>query len=190
MALNAISTAPESYIEAVGLLTMEFGDRSLVGAQFELNCDVGGTWLFGRFCYWINGTRLGDYNLGTSLRDVFFSMKWIVADRGNRQGDLLCDLPAEQAFQLLDATLYGSDEVVASASLPQTPARFDIRPPVDIFDGWKIYLIECHGYDRFLYSRLAPDASFEIFKAPRGIFDTVIKDAYDYLEHLYESHAS
>ena len=29
----------------------------------------------------------------------------------------------------------------------------------------------------------------EIFKAPKGVFDTVIKDTHDYLEHLHESEA-
>lgn len=169
---------------------MEFGDRTVIAAQLELNRDYGGPWLFGRFCYWINGTQLGDYNLGTSLRDVLFSMKWIVGDRGNRQGNFLCDLPGEEAFRVLDGSLYGPEEVIASAFFPETPARFDIRPPVDIFDCWKIYLMECEGCDRFLYARLAPEVSVETFNAPKGAFDTVIKDTYDYLEHLYESEAS
>jgi len=117
-------------------------------------------------------------------------MKWIVGDRGIRHGHLLCDLPGEEAFRLLDGALHGPDEVIASALLPETPARFDIRPPVDIFDGWKIYLMECEGSDHFLYSSVATEAKVEIFKAPKGVFDTVIKNTHDYLEHLYELEAS
>lgn len=169
---------------------MEFGDRSIIAAQLELNSDYGGPWLFGRFCYWINGTQLGDYDLGTSLRDLFFNMKWIVWDRGNRQGEVLCDLPDAVAFSLVDSSLYGPGEVIESAFLPETPARFDITPRIDIFDGWKIYLMECVGCDRFLYTHDSTEVSVESFKAPKGAFDTVIKDTYDYLEHLYKSEAS
>ena len=58
-------------------------------------------------------------------------MKWIVGDCGNRQGNFLCDLPGEEVFRVLDGSLYGPDEVIASAVFLETPARFDIRPPVE-----------------------------------------------------------
>lgn len=166
---------------------MIFGDRTVIAAQLELDSDHGGSWLFGRFCYWINGTEIGNYNLGTSLRDVFFSMKWIVGDCGNRQANGLCDLRGEEAFSLLDGFLYGPEEIVSIASLPQTPARFDITPPVDIFEGYKIFLLECKECDLILYRRLIRDASVQVFKTEHGVFDGVIKETYDYMEALYES---
>lgn len=100
---------------------MIFGDTTVIAAQLELDRDHGGPWLFGWFCNWINGTQIGDYNLGTSLRDVFFSMKWIADDRGNRQCTGLCNLPGEEVFRLLDSALYGPDEILSKAHYPRHP---------------------------------------------------------------------
>lgn len=169
---------------------MIFGDTTVIASQLELDCDYGGPWLFGRFCYWINGTQVGDYNLGTSLRDVFFSMKWIAGDHDNRQCTGLCNLPGEEAFRLLDSALYGPDEIVSKALLPETPARFDITPPVDVFDGWKIFLMECEECDRILFRPLTFDVKVEVFNTPKGVFDAVIKDTYNYLDYLYHSEGS
>ena len=168
---------------------MQFGDRNVFGMQVELDANYGGSWLFGRFCYWINGAQVGDYNLGTSLRDLFFSMKWIAYDRGKRRGHDLCNLPPHEMFLLLDNSLYGDKETVAGSSIPETPARFDIAPRVDIFDGWKVYLVDCEMYDLILYSKTGADNKIEVFNAPAGIFDIVITQTYDYLENLVDSQA-
>jgi hypothetical protein len=169
---------------------MEFGDRHSFAVQLELDRDYNGTWLFGRFCYWINATEVGNFDLGTSLRDVFFSMKWIVVDCGHRHGMALCDLPADEVFQLLNGLLYDPNEIISNGYLPETPARFDITPKVDVFDDWKIFLLECAECDCLIYKRLASTSSIETFKAPKGAFCTAIKQSYDYLEHLYESATS
>src|SRR5215207_10274548 len=110
---------------------MQFGDIKVFAVQLELDSNYGGSWLFGRFCYWINGTQVGDYTLGTSLRDVFFSMKWIANDRGNRRGDDLCTCSGQEIFLLLDNSLYGNEETTPDLLLLEAPARFDVRPPVD-----------------------------------------------------------
>lgn len=163
---------------------MEFGDRSIFAIQVELNSDFGGAWLFGRFCYWIAGNQVGDYELGTSLRDVFLNLKWIAHDCGNRRGDRLCQWPPEELFELLDRSLYGIDELAPDVWLPESPARFDIRPPVDVFDGWKIYLVECDTVDLFVYGNISTVRQIEVFKAPRGWFDMVFQQSYIYLERL------
>ena len=165
---------------------MEFGDRALFSVQLELDADYGGSWLYGRFCYWVNGTRVGDYDLGTSMRDVFFKMKWVVNDCGNRKGGQLCSLLVEEAFLLLDKSLYGAKENAQESWLPDLPARFDVRPPVDVFDEWKMYLIECGDRDLMLY-RNSNEVDVQVFGTPVGVFDTVIKQAYAHLENLYQS---
>lgn len=60
---------------------------------------------------------------------------------------------------------------------------------VDIFDGWKVYLVGCEMYDLVLYRKTGEDNKIEVFNAPEGIFDTVITQTYDYLENLVDSHA-
>jgi len=165
---------------------MEFGDRALFSVQFELDADYGGSWLYGRFCYWVNGTQVGEYDLGTSLRDVFFKMKWVVNDCGNRNAGSLCALPPEEAFLLLDKSLYGNEQNAQESWLPDLPARFDVRLPVDVFDQWKMYLIECGDKDLMLW-RDSNEANVKIFSTPLGVFDNVIKEAYDHLANLYEN---
>lgn len=163
---------------------MDFGDRSIFAIQLELNSDPGGAWLFGRFCYWIGGKQVGDYEIGTSLRDVFFNLKWIAHDCGNRRDDHLCHREPEDLFELLDRSLYGMEEIAADVWLPESPARFDIRPPVDIFDGWKVYLVECNTADWFVYKNIRTGLEIENLKVPIGRFDLVLHESYIYLERL------
>lgn len=163
---------------------MDFGERNTFAIHLELNSDPGGAWLFGRICYWIGGEQVGDYEQGTSLRDVFFNLKWIVHDCGNRRGDRLCHRRPEELFELLDQSLYGVEELPPTLWLPESPARFDIRPPVDIFDGWKLYLVECDASDVFIYRHTGTDRKLQMFKAPTGSFDKVVQETYVYLEHL------
>jgi Immunity protein 42 len=166
---------------------MQFGDIKVFAVQLELDSNYGGAWLFGRFCYWINGTQVGDYTLGTSLRDVFFSMKWIANDRGNRRGDDLCTCSGQEIFLLLDNSLYGNEETTPGFLLPEAPARFNVTPPVDVFDNWKVYLVECEKYELMIYKNLAADDKVEVFSAPKGMFDAFIMESYAYLEHLIET---
>lgn len=166
---------------------MEFGDPNTFAVQLQLDPDYGGSWLFGRFCYWINRTQVGDYALGTSLRDLFFSMKWIIHDRGNRRGSTLCKLPPHEIFLLLDSSLFGNKEPVTNLSLPDAPARFDITPRVDVFDGWQVYLVECEMHDLILYRGAGTRDQVEAFRASKGTFDAVIMQAYDYMEGLVDS---
>src|SRR5262245_35407037 len=114
---------------------MRFGDIHIFAIDVELDENYGGMWLFGKLCYWINGSQVGDFNLGTSLRDAYFQMKWIVHDCGNRDGGLLCTLPNNVAFLQLDSFLYDSEEVVNNHGVepPESPARFEVKIPIDVF---------------------------------------------------------
>ena len=104
--VRALRTATASSpSNSVTLISKEAARQNGYCISAESDRDYGGRWLFGRFCYWINGTQVGDCNIGTSLRDAFFSMKRIAGDRGNRQCTGLCDLPGEEAFHLLDGAL-------------------------------------------------------------------------------------
>jgi hypothetical protein len=163
---------------------MDFGDRSIFAIQLELNSDPGGAWLFGRFCYWIDGKQVGNYELGTSLRDVLFNLKWIAHDYGNRRDNRLCLSPPEELFELLDRSLYGVEKLPPNVSVPECPARFDVRPPVDVFDGWKVYLVECDTLDLFVYKNTGRGGNIEIYEAPRGRFDMAVQRSYVYLERL------
>jgi len=166
---------------------MEFGDRESFAVEIDLDELYEGVWLYGKFSYWINGCQVGDYNLGTSLRDVLFQMKWIVFDCGSRDGGILCKYSPQKVFSWLDGVLYGSTDcdIGSEVELPDTPARFDIKISVDIFDEWKIYLIECCDNATILF-KSTNDSDIRVVSIVVGIFDSVIKDAYNYLNELYE----
>ena len=163
------------------------GDRESFAVQFELDEEYEGPWLFGKFCYWIGGIRVGDYELGTSLRDVYFGMKWLPHDCGNRGGGILCNLTPEESFSALDGALY-RDEVspdTGHCELPDSPARFNVSIPVDVFDKWKIYLIECECVARMLF-RNTEDGVIRVTNLSQGVFDSVIKEVHAYVERLYD----
>jgi immunity protein 42 of polymorphic toxin system len=165
---------------------MEIGNRESFAITVDLDQEYGGAWLYGKVCYWIDGIQVGDYQLGTSLRDVLFQMKWIISDCGNRAGGTLCTLPPGEAFSRLDEELFGTNEgeLDEQSQLLDTAARFDITIPVDVFDQWKAYLIECNDYAIILFKNTS-DADTKVAQIAIGEFDSVIQEFYDYLNGLY-----
>src|SRR5215470_5140722 len=71
-----ISSAAASQ-EKRELLMAVVGEPSRFAVEYDLNENYSGLWMFGRFCYWCGGERVGDYELGTSLRDVLFQLEQI-----------------------------------------------------------------------------------------------------------------
>ena len=164
---------------------MEFGDRSRFAIAIDLDKNHGGSWLLGRFCYWIAGKLVGSYDVGTSLRDVLFQMKYITGDQGLRLCPALLELPEEKIFSLISSALdETSDELLRYATPDFLPARFDVRIPVDVFDSWKIFLVEGVYEAKLLYFRLDSSTLSVATLAP-GEFDTVFKSAHAYLDRIY-----
>lgn len=166
---------------------MKFGDKQSFAVELELDKDYGGAWLFGKICYWINGVQVGDYELGTSLRDVLSGMMWIVNDCGNRQGGALCGLSSQDVFYVLDEALYGSEASGTANDLEtaETPARFEIKIRLDVFNGWKVFLIECGDRATILF-KSADDEDVKVCALPSGAFDEIIKEVYNYLDDFHK----
>ena len=135
---------------------MLHGSKEKFGIEFMLNHDHGRSWLYGKFCYWIAGTRVGNYDAGTSLRDVMTAMKYIVGDAHNRNGEALCGCADEDVFNSLNDSLYESSylEGKPPIELPDMFARYNIKPDIEVFDGWGVYLLDCGAEGRILYKRL------------------------------------
>jgi Immunity protein 42 len=163
---------------------MEFGDMSRFAVSFELNENSGGPWLFGKFCYWIDNRMIGDYAQGTTLRDVIGALKWIVWDAGKREDCQRFSMPGEDVYRAIDSSLYGHPENAGRESEDAT-ARFDVCPHVDIFNGWKVYLVECEEEARLLYKSSSDRTPREFFLR-KGEFDKCIEPAWDALNALYD----
>ena len=163
---------------------MEYGNKTSFAVEFDLDKNHGGEWLYGRICFWIGGSQVGNFELGTSLRDVLFEMKYLVSDCGSRDGSTLCSLSQSDAFFAIDSLLYG-DGRNARSGMPETPARFDITIPVDVFDEWKVYLFECEESARIVFKKNS-ETQVRSHLLMRGEFDRVINETYRNLDQLYD----
>lgn len=166
---------------------MIIGNKKRFAIEFELDENYGGIWLFGRICYWIDGKCIGDYDLGTSLRDVLFLMKNIVRDNGTRGHNNLFDLDANKLYNVLNNALYGCEESeYEKISTEENWVRFDICIRVDVFDECKIYLIEKNDKAKLIIKK-EDENRISDYVLLRGEFDKVIIDTYKNLDALYES---
>ncbi|MEX3959233.1 MULTISPECIES: Imm42 family immunity protein [Trinickia] len=168
---------------------MEFGKRSRFSIEIDIDDNCGGAWLFGHICYWVAGNVVGDYDAGTSLRDVLFQMKYIAGDRGRRNCPALMQLSERKAFEMISAALNEtSDELYDFVTPDFMPASLDVRIPVDVFDSWKIFLVESSEAAKLLCFNMETSSLTSAILSLHE-FDTVFANAYEYLDLIYESHS-
>src|SRR5262249_22613103 len=123
-----------------GIATMIIGAKERFAVEWEPDSKSGGQLLLGRVCFWVADTRIGDYDIGTSLSDVLVNLQHPVGDSGNRDGDRFCRMTGSDAFSLIQKGLFESDASVSSLAEDESWARFDVSLPVDVFDGYRMYL--------------------------------------------------
>lgn len=163
-----------------------FGDKPRFAIEYSLNQDYGGEWLFGRFCYWCGGDQVGDYDLGTSLRDVLFQLERIQCDAGRRANPRFTGSSPDQVFTLLNAGLFGRDTFnEAEVANEEQWARHLIVPAVDVFDEWKGFLVEEGSVARLIIAHARSGRSQELL-LKTGEFDQVLERAVRDLHSLYE----
>lgn len=135
----------------------------------------------------VKGRRVGDYELGTSLRDVLFSLDTLVRDNGNRTDIGLFGLDGGELFSVLDSALYGYEESqYEKKAIQESWARFNVVLPVDVFDNYKIYLVENYQTSRMLIKHVSDDEPQDVM-FPKGMFDEVIYLAHQELDNLYSN---
>ncbi len=163
---------------------MIIGTKDSFAVEYELDTDFGGKWMYGKVCYWINGKQIGDYELGTSLSDVLFQLKYMIHDNDKRDDESLCLLSPSDIFFQINESIYGENKKVY-AYTPETPAKFNISIPVDVFDQWKIFLVDCNESSIVVYKKL-DDVNVHFAYIPKGIFDQCINKLYTSLESIYD----
>jgi hypothetical protein len=167
---------------------MLYGDKARFAIEFELNEHPGGKWMFGRFCYWIGGEQIGDFDEGTSLRDVLFSMRYIIGDAGKRTAPSLALCDEKEIFRVIQESLNeSSDDLTSLIPADLAPACFDVCPHVDIFNAWHIYLVDMQELSKIVYSADG-GKSVQMVRLARGEFDTVASTAYGELDTLLETY--
>ncbi|MFS8146234.1 Imm42 family immunity protein [Rhizobium sp. BR 249] len=166
---------------------MEFGDRTRFAITVELNEKHGGLWMYGRFCYWIAGESIGNYNEVTSLRDILFRMRYLHSDRGQRACPELMKLSTEKMFSVISAALRDDDDEIYNYISEEFPfARFDVSVHVDVMDNYEIYLVENRYASKILYFNLERK-ELKHFLLDIGEFDKVALAAYGYLDKIYDA---
>ena len=59
-------------------------------------------------------------------------------------------------------------------------------PHVDVFDGWRVYLVECGDTATVLFMNKG-DAEVRVATMPTGAFDSVLREARTVIEGWYQS---
>jgi hypothetical protein len=172
-----------------GYEMMIIGNKSEFAIEYELASDYGGVWMFGRFSYWIRDQQIGDYDSGTSLRDVMFQLQNIIRDNGNRSHEELFNLNKFELFSRLNEVLYGyKDSEYEEAGLEEMWARFALVPRVDIFAESKVFLVENRNQSRIIFKEGISQGLRGIHEAytNQGEFDRVILETYKQLDKIYD----
>jgi len=142
--------------------------------------------MFGRFCFWCGGQRVGDYTLVTSLRDVLFGVEGVLRYAGRRRSVRFNRVPAADLLQQLSKGLFGEGD-------PSEPlgdvteeewARHIALPAVDVFDAWSAFVVEDSESARLVTSHL-PDGVVRELSLRPGEFDEVLLLVQAELNELY-----
>ena len=160
------------------------GDRARFAVEYSLDEEHGAAWLFGKVCFWIGGESVGNFGLGTSLRDFLFQIESGRRDHGRRKNRRFDSMPAHRVIQTLDAAFYGpSNPQLEERSVEEEWARHQLKPGIDVFDNWTIYLVESDDAARLLYRCNAGETK-EFILAP-GECDMVLEEACREIGALY-----
>lgn len=175
---------------------MIIGDPSNFAIEFELDEDCGGPWLIGTFGFWIKNDKVGDHDLVTTLRDVLWFIEVKVNSKFNKINKDFDNMDSLGVFELIDDSIYGYPESEKDETIViENACRFDVCPRVDIFDEWKIYLIEDSEKARLLVGKFLRgddiyDYEVEEYFLELGVFDEVLKKTYETLFQWHQNELS
>ena len=167
---------------------MMVGDKERFGIEFEL--DVAkladpklAEWKYGRIRWWCGGEAVGRCEADTTLRDVAVEAARFRNNEGKRRDVGLMSASGEDVVLTIVAALYQdrgqTDEQVEADD--RRYRRFVVKPLVDVFDPWDIFLIESENVARLIWCRVN-DARVCERELAAGEFDAVLKEFLDVLE--------
>lgn len=163
-----------------------YGDKSRFAVEFSVDENHGGTWLYGRLCFWASGSMIGDHGLGTSLRDALFQVEHILRGRQRRSNPSLMLRPAAEVAAMLDDGLFlGTSPSIEETALREEWWRHNVTPPLDVFSGWKLFLVESETDARLIVQSAGRSATEYSLRA--GEVDQVLAAVQAALQELYAS---
>lgn len=169
--------------------TRIFGDTSRFSVVVTIDEEHDGVWLNGKIAYVIDGMFVGDYEQGTSLRDVLLQMGWILSDSGRRRTERFVGESKENLIQKIRSCFFGCvDPAIDEVSINECWAKHNITIPVDVFDGCLVLQFDENCESRLIWSQTTglTDAAASVVevRVPLGTTELVFSSLFDYLNTL------
>jgi hypothetical protein len=159
---------------------MIVGDKSRFAIEFDPD-DVKladpklGEWLYGRLRWWCGRESVGRFEDDTTLRDIAIDAQRALEYAGNRRDDVLTKVSARTAVQAITEALFEdhgqSDEQLAADE--ERYRRFLVRPLVEEFDAWDVFLFEGQQDARLIWRQSDDDGELHETWLAAGEFDAV-----------------
>lgn len=160
------------------------GDKELFAIEYQVT-EAFENFLYGKFCYWIQGMQIGEYDEGTTLSDMLWRIPYLVKDNGNREHKKLFELELKEVFNVLNSTLFGEgNPQYSDISEKEMWARFDICMNVDIFYNYKTFLVEFEDIARIIFSD--KDGVLHQIYIKKGIVDDVFQKLSIEFNNIYD----
>ncbi len=165
------------------------GKSSEFAITVDLDDSFGNEWLFGQIGYLIGGEVVGDYGLGTSLRDVLLQMHLIFNDAGKRNTPRFVGLDKEALFDTVWSTMYGDGKTgMEELAIEECWAKHDITIPVDVFAYVRVYQFDDGLNSRILWKSFVETEGGIVKEIiiPLGTTESVFRELRNLLEQLTE----
>lgn len=160
------------------------GEQKKFAVQYEVS-QVYENFIYGKFCYLINNMQIGEYEEGVTISDLLWGIQDIVKDNGNRVHNELFELDVDQLFYRLNSTLFGEgNDKYNEVAESEVWARFNIGLNIDIFRGYKIFMVESNYEARIVLSD--KNGVINQYYTDKGVVDTVFAELYNELNEVYE----
>lgn len=162
------------------------GNKNSFAIQYEIT-EVYENFIYGKLCYWIDNMQIGEYDEGVTISDLFWNIQDLVRDNGKRVHNELFQLELEELFQRLNSTLFGNgNEQYNEISELEIWARFNIGLNVDIFRGYKVFLVESENKARIISSD--KKGIINQYYIEKGVVDKLFIKFFNELNKVYENY--
>jgi NAD-dependent DNA ligase len=132
---------------------MIFGSKNRFAIESEIVENV--EFNFGRICFWVEGTVLGDYDTTVILNPIADFLSTTLSYEGERHDQTLLNVSPEQALSQVYSALYGGDTSTHQAPTEEQLHSFQklsICPNgCEAFDGELVILLEDDKGERFIW---------------------------------------
>lgn len=159
------------------------GKKETFAIEYEV-INILKPFVYGKFCYWIDGKQVGDYENGVTLSDILGLLPSIVQDNGKRYHEELFHLELKELFSRITKALSYENEYSEQAQMEQW-RRFDIGICVDILYDYIIYLVESGDRARIIVFTSKKQLLEAYIK--KGLFDKVSMQFYVELNRIYNT---